>query len=322
MHDFTVIALEGGFASGLALSIDTLRTAAALAPRLKLPPPRYRVCSADGGELALQNGMRLRTQKLPAAGDRSVWVLPGFGLDTPELLRTRMEDADARRLVRALARHAHAGGTVAASCSAVFFLQAAGLLAGRKATTTWWLAPLLQRLQPDARVDADRMVCVDGPVTTAGAAFAQGDLMLHLLKRRFGNELAQSVSRMLLIDGRRAQAPYVAPEAMAGGDRLVARVCARIEQALPDPPPVAQLARELHMSGRTLSRHVRSATGKSTLALVQGVKLRRARVLIETSRLTIEQIAERVGYRDSTALRRLMKKQAGANPSQYRPGRM
>jgi transcriptional regulator GlxA family with amidase domain len=73
------------------------------------------------------------------------------------------------------------------------------------------------------------------------------------------------------------------------------------------------------MSERTLARHVRKATGKSTLALVQSVKLRRARALLETSRMTIEQVAEAVGYQDSTALRRLMKKVTGANPSRYRP---
>ncbi|HEX5514923.1 MAG TPA: helix-turn-helix domain-containing protein, partial [Gammaproteobacteria bacterium] len=72
-------------------------------------------------------------------------------------------------------------------------------------------------------------------------------------------------------------------------------------------------------SERTLARHVRKATGKSTLALVQSVKLRRARALLETSRMTIEQVAEAVGYQDSTALRRLMKKVTGANPSRYRP---
>ncbi len=80
-----------------------------------------------------------------------------------------------------LARHVAAGGTVAASCSAVFLLQAAGLLRERRATTSWWLAQELRRLQPDCTVDADRMVVSDGPVTTAGAAFAQTDLMLHLL---------------------------------------------------------------------------------------------------------------------------------------------
>lgn len=72
------------------------------------------------------------------------------------------------------------------------------------------------------------------------------------------------------------------------------------------------------MSTRTLSRHVQAATGKSPLALLQSIRLNRARMLIKTSRMTIEQIAEQVGYEDATALRRLMLKAFGANPSKFR----
>ena len=72
------------------------------------------------------------------------------------------------------------------------------------------------------------------------------------------------------------------------------------------------------MSERTLSRHIHKVTGKSTLALIQSVKQRRARALLASSRLSVEQVAAAVGYQDATALRRLLRKVAGANPSQFR----
>jgi transcriptional regulator GlxA family with amidase domain len=96
---------------------------------------------------------------------------------------------------------------------------------------------------------------------------------------------------MLLIDGRQAQAPFIVPEVLANGNELVARLMARIESALPQPPSVSALAGEFCMSQRTLSRHIAKATGKSTQALVQSVRLRRARMLLESSRMTVEQVA-------------------------------
>ena len=320
MHDFTVLVLEGAYASSVALTQDMLATAASLAARARVPAPRWRVCSLDGGSVALQGGLSIQTTRLPARSrdDRSTWVLPGLGMGTPALLAQRLAREDLQRAATALQRHARAGGAVAASCSSVFVLQAAGLLEGRRATTTWWLAPLLQQKEPACRVDADRMVCADGPVTTAGAALAQTDLMLHLLRQRCGAVLADAVCRALLIDGRQAQAPFIVPELLASGDDLVARLAARVENALPAAPSVAALADELCMSERSLSRHVHRATGKSTQALVQSVRLRRARALLEGSRMTVDQVAEAVGYQDATALRRLMKKVAGANPSRYR----
>ena len=110
----------------------------------------------------------------------------------------------------------------------------------------------------------------------------------------------------------------VMPTMLSNGNELVARLVKRIESALPRPPSVEALADEFAMSQRTLSRHVREATGKSTMALVQSVRLNRARMLIESSRMTIDRVAEQVGYEDATALRRLMRKMAGVNPSRYR----
>ncbi len=320
MRDFTVVVLEGAYATSVAVTLDMLAAAAALAPRLALAAPTWKLVSAHGGPIKLRSGLSVDTAKLPlrSGADRSVWIVPGVGLDTPAAIQQRFGDDDVQQVLAALRRHAKAGGSVAASCSAVFLLQAAGLLEGRRVTTSWWLAPLLERLAPGCTVDADRMVCADGPIVTAGAAFAQTDLMLHLLRTHGGSALADHVSRVLLVDGRQAQAPFIVPEVFASGDDLIGRLAARIEAALPEPPRVGQLAREFCMSERTLARHIKRATGMSTLALVQSVRQRRARALLGSSRMTIEQVAVAVGYQDASALRRMMQRFAGANPSRFR----
>lgn len=323
MPDFSVIVLPGAHASSVAVTLDMLQAAAALAPRLQLPVPTWQVRAPGGGVVPLSSGLQLPMRALAtrASDRRATWIVPGLGVDHPAHLSRRLLDADASQVVDGLRRHVARGGAVAASCSAVFLLQRAGVLAGRCATTSWWLAPELRRLEPACRVEADRMVCADGPVSTAGAAMAQADLMLHLLRTRFGVALADAVSRVLLIDGRQAQAPFVVPAMLSNGNELVRRLTRRIESGLPAPPGVAQLAAEFAMSPRTLARHVRAATGQSPLALVQSVRLNRARQLIESSRMSIEQVAAAVGYGDATALRRLMRKAAGATPSQFRAGR-
>jgi transcriptional regulator GlxA family with amidase domain len=55
-----------------------------------------------------------------------------------------------------------------------------------------------------------------------------------------------------------------------------------------------------------------------TSAVIQGIRVQRARTLLLTSRMSIEQVALAVGYRDSTALRRLMRKAVGATPGRVR----
>jgi transcriptional regulator GlxA family with amidase domain len=321
MNDFTILVLEGANSSSVAVTLDILATAARLAPRHGLSLPKWRIYSASGGTVELQGGISIDTERLTRRGgsDKSVWVVPGLGLDKTSAIQHRLSKDDAKSAIAAIRKHALVGGTVAASCSSVFLLQAAGVLKKKCVTTTWWLAQELQRIETDCKVDAHRMVCDDGMVVTAGAAFAQSDLMLHLLRKLCGTVLVDAISRVLLLDGREVQAPILVPEVFSNGDSLVGRLATRIDSALPNVPKISELAQEYCMSERTLSRHIKKATGKSTMALVQSVRQRRARALLTSSRMTVEQVAVAVGYQDSTALRRLMRRVAGANPSRFRP---
>lgn len=317
--DFEVLIFRNAYPSSVAMSRDILDAAVKVARNLNIAIPTWGLYSLHGGRVPLRDGISVQTRRLPPRkpGMRSTCVIPGLGAD-PHALLAQLRTPEGMAVSRRLAQHVAYGGHVAASCSAVFVLHAAGLLDQRRATTTWWLAPALAQLSPACEVDADRMVCADGPITTAGAAFAHADLMLHLLRERFGPRLSESVARMLLLEHRQLQSPFVVPEVLASGHALVAQLTQRIEKSLPRVPSIAQLARECCVSERTLSRHVRRATGKSTHGLVQAVKLRRARTLLENSRFTVDRIAMEVGYQDATALRRLMRRIAGANPTKFR----
>jgi len=320
MYDFTILALPGTFASGVGATLDILANAATLSGQVACPAPRWRVVSTEA-TVSLSNGLRVDASVLPKRprADGSIWVVPGLGLETAEAATSRFLLPDAAPAIKALQVQARAGGTIAAACSAVFLLREAGLIEGKRVTTTWWLGGLLQRMEPRCVVDVDQMVVDDGNIVTGGAAFAHIDLMLHLLRSRFNPSLADAVARAMVIDGRQSQAPYIVPMTLAGGNDLASRLVDRFEKGLPNPPSVAELAAEFCMSTRTLSRHVKEATGRSVSALLQSVRIHRARMLLETSRMSVEQVAIEVGYADTTALRRLMRKMTQATPRQFRP---
>lgn len=320
MQEFEILVLDGTNPSGVAMTRDILEAARLYAAKTGRAPPTWSFHSPTGGAVRLQGGLSIDTRRLPdrRTSQGAVIVVPGLWVESAQNIRKRILGQDALRAIAYLRRRGKAGATVAASCSAAFMLHAAGLLDGRRATTTWWLAPELARLAPETRIEGHRLLCVDGPVITAGAAFAQSDLMLYLLRQRFGTKLAEAVSRVMLLHERAESAQFVVPSMLASGDALVSKLTKRIEAALPDIPSVAELAKELHVSERTLGRRVRNATGMGTNAMIQSVRVHRARNLLRTSRMSIEQVALSVGYRDATALRRLMQKAVGATPGQVR----
>lgn len=320
MHDFVVLLIPGAHATSVAATLDMLSAAGVLAPRVGCPAPRWTVVSAHGGHVALGNGLSAPTQALPARlpSGRPTWIVPGLGATSARRAEALLSDAGTQTALRVLQRAAARGSSIAASCSAVLLLGGGGLLDGRRATISWWLAPLLRRMAPACEVDEMRMVIEDGPVVTAGAAFAQIDLMLWLLRRRCGQALSEAVARVLLVDGRQSQSPYIDPSMVNAGHELLMRVEAQVRATLPHAPSVEALAAALAMSPRTLARRVRAASGRSPLELVQSVRLASARALLESGGLSVEEVAHRVGYQDATALRRLMKKVYGATPRQMR----
>ncbi|WP_428842288.1 GlxA family transcriptional regulator [Pseudomonas palleroniana] len=319
MHDFIVVVPPGAFASSVTLTLDILSTAAKLAPRLGLPAPRWMVCSTAGGRVSLGAGLSLLTQRLVLPSDgRACWILPGLDVDDPVALKSSLLQPEMAPILTALSQHVAAGGTVAASCSAVFLLHAAGLTDGKTLTTTWWLAATLrQRVAGRCNVDPDRMVIEDAPLVTAGAALGHTDLLMHLIGQRFGPELVAAVAKALLLNQRQLQSPFMVPALMAQGE-LVAELIAHIEASLPTPMSVDALAQTMRMSTRTLSRQVSKATGRGPLHLIRTVQLNRARALLESSRCSVESVAGQVGFSDPTALRRLLKKYLNATPRQLR----
>jgi transcriptional regulator GlxA family with amidase domain len=84
------------------------------------------------------------------------------------------------------------------------------------------------------------------------------------------------------------------------------------------PLTVRDLAREARMSSRNLARHFNAVTGMSPLRWLLTQRVRRAQELLETSDLSVEQIASRTGMGTATTLRRHFSQQLGVPPETYR----
>jgi transcriptional regulator GlxA family with amidase domain len=220
-----------------------------------------------------------------------------------------------------LARAVDKGVLVAASCSATFVLAAAGLLNGRRATTTWWLAPLLSRRFVDVDVVADQMVVQSTGVWTAGSAFAHADLMLGLMSHVAGPSLAHLVARYLVLDERVTQTRYMVMEHLRTADEAVRAVERFVVDNLHRQVTLAELAQVAKMSPRTLSRRIEHALAMTPLEFVQRQRVARAAHLLDTTNASVDDVANRVGYADAAAFRRVFRRFTGTAPRDGRGAR-
>ena len=310
-----ILVLEGAMPSSVAITFDVLETANRLR-RLSGLPAAFSLQVRGSGARSFRG--LVRAARPDAGGDPELVIVPGLGFASDTAIAEGLARSDVRSARRRLVAAAATGAAIAASCSSVFLLAAAGLLDGRRATTTWWLAPIFREMFPDVQLDAGSIVVCDGPVTTAGAAMAQMDLMLALVARHAGPGLADRCARHLLLDERRSQTPYMAVGLLTAADEPVRRAQAWARDRLEAGLTVDDLAAAAGLAPRTFSRRIERVTGLSPVRFLQRLRVERAVELIETTRLPFEEIARQVGYAEPSTLRRLLRKDGGVGPRELR----
>jgi transcriptional regulator GlxA family with amidase domain len=307
-----VLVLDGVFDTGLAAVLDALALARGFSGEstqfaVRTVGVRRRVKTGQGLAMALD--------AVPSRAPELV-VVPALGAKSPDALDVALakpEAIDAAALLRSWRTD---GARVAAACTATFLLASTGLLDGKAATTTWWLAPAFRERFPQVELDEGRMIVDARGVVTAGAALAHLDLALWII-RRASPTLARTVARHLTWDQRASQGAYVMPDHVAHADPLVARFEAWARKHLAEFT-LAAAARAVGASERTLERKVSAVLGKSPLAFVRDLRVEHARHLLESTNRGIDDIATRVGYSDGVTLRKLLRDKTGRGVRELR----
>lgn len=322
MKTILVLAMNGMMDSALAITLDTLRAALQFQPRSGKSQRALVLTTAHTQTVTLAGGMQIRIDKsfaqLAREGVTPDWVIvPGLGLISDHMIAQRFTKKDALAAMTLL-QTLPASARIGASCSAVFLLAQAGLLDGRHATMTWWLASVFRARHPEVKLDETRMLVSDGPCLTAGSAFAQLDLTLAIIADVMGATTAETCSRYLLIDQRPSQARYMIPSHVKYTDPTVIAAERWIDTRLAEPINVTDLASALAVSPKTLARRFDAALGLSPVKFIQRRRILHAAHLIESTSMSIDAVAEKVGYQDATALRKLIKRELGMTPTALR----
>jgi transcriptional regulator GlxA family with amidase domain len=306
----TVVEIEGCLASGAAISHDVMATANQISKRAGRALP-FNVTTVRYG--TRRNSDRLRKVDLV--------IVPGLGLGvaSADELDAKLKSAACRRASDMLARSFAAGAALAAGCASTFLIAETGLLNNRRATTTWWLGPLFRERYPTVDLVTDRIVVPDWPIATAGAAMAQMDLMLAIVDKFAGPKVAHACANYLLLDQRRSQVPFMAIHYLANQDPRIAKAEKWVRENIARDFAIEELADAVALAPRTFARRIAATCGVSPIQFVQRIRLETARTLLETTRLSVEEIARRVGYAEPSTLRRLIRRDTKHSPGHFRP---
>ena len=292
----------------LTTAIEPMRIANYLS---SAPLYEWAYLSADGGAVTASNGMSLETAAAdgPHRDARVVIVCGSWG----------SEHYESQRLFNWLRRQERRGVALGALELGVYVLARAGLLAGRQATTHWSCIAGFAEQFPQVRV-REQLYTDDGIMTCAGGTTGL-DLMLHMVARDHGEQLAAEVADQIVhYPIRRADA---AQRHTLGGVTEdihpdVREAIEVIEANLAEPPTVPEIASELGISQRQLERLFRRHMGCSAVQFSRLMRLQYARVLLTSTRLSIREVSAASGFNSMSYFSQSFVKCFGKKPSEYR----
>jgi transcriptional regulator GlxA family with amidase domain len=224
------------------------------------------------------------------------------------------------QVLAALRTAAAAGKRVASICTGAFLLAEAGLLDGRKATTYWTYTTELTARYPAVDVQPDVLFVQDGQMVTSSGYAAGIDLCLHIIRTDYGAAVANSVARYALVAPVRpgGQAQFTETPLPAETGTSLAETRAWAMTRLDQPLTLTDLARHAAVSVRTLTRRFHAETGLSPLQWLLHQRVDRARELLETTTLPVDQVARASGLGTADSLRQHLLRRVGLTPSDYR----
>lgn len=224
------------------------------------------------------------------------------------------------QILEPLAAAAARGCRIVSVCLGTFTLAAAGLLDHRQATTHWRFCNDLSTAYPLIKVICGVLYVDDGDIMTAGGVAAGIDLFLHIVRTDHGAEITNMLARRLVAGPHRdgGQAQFIEQPVPDTSSQRLAPALTWALQHLADNPTPNRLASIAAMSRRAFYREFRAEMGTTPHRWLVVQRIILARRMLETTRLTIAEIARECGFEDMSVFRRHFTGQAGLSPSAYR----
>jgi transcriptional regulator GlxA family with amidase domain len=209
---------------------------------------------------------------------------------------------------------------LASICLGSFALGEAGLLDGRRATTHWRYARRLQEQFPKCSIDMDKIFIADGQIWTSAGMSAAVDLAVGMIESDHGADLARTVAGGLVMHHRRAggQSQHSALLTLDAKSDRIQTALTYAKRNLRMPLDIEDLARAACLSPRQFTRVFRSETGMSPARAVEALRLEAAKLMLEQSRLPVEDIAREAGFGNRERMRRAFIRVYGDAPQSIR----
>ncbi|MGI3900307.1 MAG: GlxA family transcriptional regulator [Janthinobacterium lividum] len=272
----------------------------------------WRVLSADGKPVAASNGVELAVHGSFADLGGATAAIVCSGVD--------VQTFDHRELIARLRGLASRGVPVGAVCTGTYVLAKAGLLDDHRCTVHWENQDSLREQFPEIDV-TEELFEIDRTRFTCAGGTAAIDMMLALIARQLGQEVASGVTDQLIHhrmrDGDERQRMELRSRLGVAHPKLIS-VVAEMESCIEQPLSCVDLAEGAGLSTRQLERLFRKYIGQVPTRYYLGLRLTRARQLLLQTSMPILSIGLACGFVSASHFSKCYSEHFDRTPSQER----
>jgi transcriptional regulator GlxA family with amidase domain len=241
-------------------------------------------------------------------------IIPALGGDLKQEIRKN------KAFIPWIIKQRKKGAEVASLCVGAFLLASTGLLNGKECSSHWLTAGLFREMFPEVTLVDGRVLTEQNGIYSSGGATSYWNLLLHLVEKYAGREMAIRASKVYALEfDRKSQSPFI----MFNGqkehvDEPIKEAQHYIESKVSEKISVGELAGKVAIGRRHFERRFKKATNNTPVEYIQRVKMEAAKKHFETSRKNVNEVMYDVGYSDTKAFRTTFKKITGLSPLDYK----
>jgi len=222
-------------------------------------------------------------------------------------------------LPKMLKERYEAGTKFIATGAGAYLLAEAGLFENTPATTHWYFFDDFEKCYPNVELKRQHFITYGNGIYCAGSINALSDLVFHLIGQAFGLERRQLAERHFAHEvGSSYDLPMFSVGRAAHADEEIIEIQAWLKTSCHEDIDIPQMAEKAGMPVRTFTRRFRSALGMTPNQYLQDLRIENGRDLLKSTDLSIQDVAENVGYKDTAYFSRVFKTKVGLTPSDYK----
>ncbi|WP_210260136.1 GlxA family transcriptional regulator [Hongsoonwoonella zoysiae] len=276
---------------------------------------RWKIIAESGQSVTCSAGVTFTPDRTLEEADDGDYL---FLLSSPTGEFENRKAADAR--LRYLLSH---GTVVGGFSGGIFPLARAGVMNGHRCSVHWCYDGAFRHEFPDVLAESS-VISIDGRRMTASGSSAVFDLMLMLIEKRLGMEIANEVGCWFQhhfsrdedfaqrIPATRTTATHeILPEPVRSAVRL-------FRENMEEPLGICEVARRLGVSIRHLERMFVKHTGLGPHRYYRLERLKLARQMIRYTDTPLPRISNAIGYARTASLKRHYRREFGISPGAER----